>query len=903
MRIRSAAVVFGLITALGTVLHAQDAQPPAFRAGVEALPIDVVVVDDRGQPIRDLIAADFTIRIDGRQRRIISTQWVSAAVVGKTTSAAPSVPEGFVSNESSTGGRLMALVIDQPNIPFGDIRPLRDAMNAFVDRLSLSDRLAVIGLGQPSVTTPFLADKAQLKDAIAKIPGQKLSPGTSQHDISVTTAFAIADGDENQIDVLAGRDCPGPRQAKPYLICREEIRGDAISLADQTRQTGMMTLTNLRELLTSLKAIDGPKTVIYVSQGFFLDRARGDEIGRVNELANMAAASRTTIYSLRMEDSIDLTRSKMQATTADDMMVQRYGLETLTLGAGGTLLNLAGTGAAAFDRLSSELSGYYLIGVEADARDRDGKPHPVKVDIGRQNVTVRVRRTMMAGTDTTAPATARSPQQIVTAAISSPLPASGLPIRAAAYAFRGLEPSKVRLLIHAEIGTGYTAPQRLPLAYYVVDKDGKSVDGQLTDVRLAPAANGVPSALIFTGGASVDPGEYLVKIAVADGDRVGSVDLPVRASLLDLGRVRLTDLLAGGPPPPINLLRPSVDARISFGTLHGYLEAYGPDAATLGVRFEIAADERGPAILATDVRGVIVGEERVVFTQTMLVSPLPPGPYRLRAMILQGNTLLTTLSRSFEIGPLANPGAKTIETVVAAAPGAPLFLPVESRELARAFDRDAALKPETLAPFQSRVPATVRAAFDEGVAHLQKREYRDAETSFKKAITPEADSSAALTYLGVTYAAAGRDTQATGAWRTAMTGADDVPQLYEWLGEALLRQRSSGEARPVLEEAATRFPDDERFARPLALLYATFGKGIDAVKLLEKSIEKRPGDQMSLFLAVEWIFNAHRAGAVVHDRTEDLRLAHEYAAQYLKAGGLNEPLVKQWLNYLDKEPQ
>src|SRR5215831_13147159 len=116
MRIRSAGVVFGLITALGSVLHAQDAQPPAFRAGVEALPIDVVVVDDRGQPIRDLIAADFTIRIDGRQRRIISTQWVAAAVVGKTTSTPP-VPEGFVSNESSTGGRLMALVIDQPNIP------------------------------------------------------------------------------------------------------------------------------------------------------------------------------------------------------------------------------------------------------------------------------------------------------------------------------------------------------------------------------------------------------------------------------------------------------------------------------------------------------------------------------------------------------------------------------------------------------------------------------------------------------------------------------------------------------------------------------------------------------------------------------------------------------------------
>jgi len=232
-----------------------------------------------------------------------------------------------------------------------------------------------------------------------------------------------------------------------------------------------------------------------------------------------------------------------------------------------------------------------------------------------------------------------------------------------------------------------------------------------------------------------------------------------------------------------------------------------------------------------------------------------------------------------------------------------LYLPVEQRELSRAFDRDAALKPETLAVFQSRVPASARPAFDEGIAHLQKRDYRDAEASFKKAITPEVDSSGALVYLGVTYAAAGRESQATGAWRTAMVGADDVPQLYEWLGESLLRQRSSGEARPVFEEAASRFPEDDRFHRPLALLYATFGKGIDAVKLLEKSLEKRQDDSNSLFLVVEWIFNAHRGGAVVHDRAEDVRLAHQYATQYVKSGGLNEPLVKQWLSYLDKEPQ
>ncbi len=896
----SSAIASGLVLALATVLHAQDQQPPSFRAGVEALPIDVVVLDDHGQPIRDLLAADFTVRVDGRARRVISTQWIAASAARPV--APTHVPEGFVSNESAGGGRLMALVIDQPNIPFGDIRPLRDAMNAFVDRLTPADRLAVIGLGQPGVATSFLGDKAQIKEAIGRIPGQRMTPGAgTSHDVSVSAALAISDGDESTLELMASRDCPGT--ARQRAICREEIRGDAASLAEQTKQAGNLTLGGLRELMTSLKAIDGPKTLIFVSQGFFVDRGRGDDTGRVTDLANLAAAARTTIYALRMEDSIDLSRSRVQPTNAEDVLAQRYGLETLTTAAGGTLLNLSGTGAAVFDRLTTELSGYYLIGVDADARDRDGKPHPVRVDVSRPNVTLRVRRTMLAGTDASTPASGRSPQQIVTAALSSPLPASGLPIRAAAFSFRGLEPSKIRLLIHAEIGTGYTAPQRLPIAYYVFDKNGKSIDGQVTDARLAPEANGVPSSLVFTGGASVDPGDYVVKIAVADGDRLGSIDLPVRAALLDLGRVKLTELLAGGPSSSVNLLRPTVGARVSYGTIHGYLEAYGPDAATLGVRFEIAADDRGPAILSSDVRGMIVGDERVIFTQTMLVSALPPGAYRLRALIAQGGALVTTLGRSFEIGAAGDTGTRTIDVAAAAAPGAPVFLPVEARDLSHAFDRDAALQPDTLGLFQSRVPPAAHPAFDEGVAHLQKREYKDAESSFKKAITPEADSSSALAYLGVTYAAAGRDSQAASAWRTAMTGADDVPELYEWLGDALMRLRSSGEARPVLEEASTRFPADDRFARPLALLYATFGKGIDAVKLLEKSLAVHADDQASLFLAVEWIFNVHRGGAVIHDRAEDTRLAHQYAAQYLKAGGLNEPLVKQWLGYLDKESQ
>ena len=898
-----------VVIAAGTP-GAQQAPPPpqtppqpVFRSGVETLPLDVTVVNGRGEPIRDLIASDFTVRLDGRPRRVLSAQWVPSAAGATSATAAPALPDGYVSNEQSTGGRLIVLVIDQPNIPFGEMRPMRDAVEAFIDRLSPADRVAVVGFGTGAKSTSFVSDHDQLKRALALLPGQQqVQYGGGTHDLGLATALAIDRGDEITLSQVVMRDCSGTQRA--IQLCRQEIQAEALQVAGEARLDSDLTLRSLRDVLTNLRTVDAPKTLLLVSQGFLADNQR-DDASRVTEIGGLAAAARTSIYAFRLESNpTDVTRSRgalNPALLAEDRRERRNGLEALTSSARGALFDVAGTGTGVFERVTAELSGYYLLGVEPDSRDRDGKPHPIRVDVGRAGVTVRAHRTMMSGGDAAPGAAPRTPREVVTAALSSPLPAASLPLRAIAFTFRGLEAGKVRLLVHADIGSGYTAPQRLAVGYYVVDKDGRNLDGQVSEVRLAPAVPGTPSPVAFTGGASVDPGTYTVKIAVADGDRIGSLDLPVHASLLDLGKVQLTELIAGGPVPPVNLLRPSVGTVVSFGTVHGYLEAYGPDSATLGVRFDVAAEERGPAILSADVRGQIVGDERVVFSQTVLVQALPPGSYRLRAIITQGNTLLTTLGRAFEIA-----GDKTVRTsstggAGGTTPGTPLYLPVEQTDLARAFNRDEALKAATLQPFEARVPPVAKAAFAEGVAHLQKRDYKEAEASFKRAIQPDAESSASLAYLGVTYAAANRDQQAASVWRTSMSGADDVAQVYVWLGDALLRIKALGEARPVIEEANERWPMDARFTRPLAMLYATFGKGVDAVRLLDQTLRGTEGDQPSLFKCVEWIFNTHRAGFVVHDAAEDRRLAHAYADKYLKAGGPNEPLIKQWLGYLDKE--
>ena len=108
----------------------------------------------------------------------------------------------------------------------------------------------------------------------------------------------------------------------------------------------------------------------------------------------------------------------------------------------------------------------------------------------------------------------------------------------------------------------------------------------------------------------------------------------------------------------------------------------------------------------------------------------------------------------------------------------------------------------------------------------------------------------------------------------------------------------------MLEEAAGLWPTDVRFTRPLAYVYASFGKGREAVRTLERYIASGAADHADAeawALGVEWIYEIHAAGGLVHNRAEDVKLARGYADRYTKANGPKAQLVKQWMDYLNRE--
>src|ERR1044072_5651795 len=109
-------LVAGLMLATAVALAAQQKPaepggqaPQTFRSSVDLVPVDVNVIDRNGKPIADLTAADFSLKVDGKARRIATAQFIA---VTRSVEREPINPD-YSSNPKIPGARLIMLVVDQ----------------------------------------------------------------------------------------------------------------------------------------------------------------------------------------------------------------------------------------------------------------------------------------------------------------------------------------------------------------------------------------------------------------------------------------------------------------------------------------------------------------------------------------------------------------------------------------------------------------------------------------------------------------------------------------------------------------------------------------------------------------------------------------------------------------------
>ncbi len=887
---------------------------PTFRTGVELVTVDVGVSDERGRPVSDLLAPDFVVKIDGEVRRVVSAEHVRIDVEAakKQAKEEAETETFFTSNLTAPNGRMIVIAVDQSNIRPGAARPLLASASKFLDRLSPADRIAFIAFPQPGVAVDFTTDHAKVRHAMGRVTGVQ-SRHRGRFNIGIWEAKAIVDNhDEITRRTVVMREC-AMMQGADLERCERDVELEAGDMITAQRLDTSMALRGLQDLLTDLAFIEGAKNLILLSEGLILDGMGGE----LDEIVRMAALGRVSINVLLMDvPRFEVTQSQLPPSAGEDRELQVQGLENLAGLSRGALFRVIGTGDAIFDRLASEMSAYYLLGVEQAPRDRDGKRHRIDVEVRRRNVTVRSRRAFVLSNAVGPGSTA---QDRLLNALKTPFAVSEVPVRLTSYSYQDTNNQKVRVVLAADIGQTGASAAEYTIGFVLIDDQGNVASSSQEKRRLEPIEGKSNAPLGFIAALVVDPGNYHVRFGVVDEEgRRGSVIRDVRAWKTAGEEFAVGDLMIGNVPSSSQPMRPQVEPRVSDGQLAAYVELYaaapsGFDATAVAV--EIADDEGGAAL--TEGMAHIVpssdGDSRIA-QAVVTASMLPPGRYVARASITRGGKPAGVLVRPFILDAPAGG---------AAAEGAPVAVPMSLVTSIARFDREMMMKPDVVSamldaaqrssPALKEAIAEARAGrygpaaldalsngdqpaamFLRGLDLLTKGQTEQAATQFQNAAGPRREYFPAAFYLGALLAGAGRDRDAAGVWQLGIGSAPRPSFAYTLFADARLRTGQPASVIDVLKPALERTPGDDQIAKRLAMAYVMTGRYGDALPVLESYLAKHPGDPEALFSVIMAQYEVASRANVSLSNVERTRLAR-YAKAYK---GPQQALVAKYVDAL-----
>ena len=393
-------------------------QTPAFRATVDLVAVTVQVVDADGRPVSGLSREHFDVTIDGKNRRVVSSDLIQAGGL------APLRADDGGAGASDRRDRTFVLAIDAASFEPGEALGIIEAAQGFVKRLGPGDAVGVFPLSPSRSRVDPTMDRLAVHMALGRLTGQR-SAASSQFNLTTSEIIDImAEANSRGTPIVSGPPTTGRGAPPPPPIaldsntlervqvrecrqtndqgCAQAIVSEAAALAQQLEERVRESLNGLDNLLDALQQYPGRKTVVVMSGGMAVsDRPGGrvdigDEAG---DLGERAARANAVIYALHVDASMSRSfsaqarrirdlRSLARERTLSSKLLDEFSGET----GGGLLPVNVGGGDLALERVLRETSAYYLLGVEPGTAERDGKAHRLRVKISQKGATVRSRQ-------------------------------------------------------------------------------------------------------------------------------------------------------------------------------------------------------------------------------------------------------------------------------------------------------------------------------------------------------------------------------------------------------------------------------------------------------------------------------------------------------------------------------
>lgn len=409
-------------------------EPPVFRSGVDLFAVDVQVVEDDGTPVESLGPADFEVSIGGRRRRVVSADFVRSTQTDGSPLDDAALPTGGVAAGATPGavrdaaGRIYVLAFDAAGMTISDSRAMARSATSFINRLLPTDQVGVVVFPVGNQLAPSTDHVAARQHVNAVVGGRANSEGfDSRFNLSSSEVIDINAEAVRAMPspfVTQGRGGSGPLGLEDLTLlggesdtirnvqmrecratdvrCGDEIRAEALAAALTMEARAVESLHGIQRLIDLLSSYEGRKTVVMFSSGMpTSDRPGGrPHLGSLPAaLGKAAAANNTTIYTLHVDSSHIRAMGAgtgramgSPGTRSRDFAVEGRVLEEFSAASGGALLRVpTGWGETALERVLRETSSRYVLGVEPQASDRDGRVREMRVRVRERGLTVRGR--------------------------------------------------------------------------------------------------------------------------------------------------------------------------------------------------------------------------------------------------------------------------------------------------------------------------------------------------------------------------------------------------------------------------------------------------------------------------------------------------------------------------------
>jgi VWFA-related protein len=310
------------------------------RTRVDLIRLDVTAVDASGQPVRDLKAEDFTVKIDGAVRTVSFAKFYgpdgSTSAPGATS---PATAAGFAINTNTPQGRVVAIVVDLESLRAGHEKVFLDTAGTLVDRLTPADAVGLLVI--PGKGVDLTREHQRAREALRRLRGFS-SDTFRRHAISAREAEAFQDRDSRVIAEVLEREC---RAGDTF--CPTEVSREARQVLTEAQRRIQSLMTTLADLTTRLQRIEGPRTIVLLSGGLPVLR---DNSTYFRDLQRRTAEAGTAMHVVQLEQpDIEASRSRGSGTGPLWRADAAEGLSAIAGYTGGAFFSGVGLKAASVD--------------------------------------------------------------------------------------------------------------------------------------------------------------------------------------------------------------------------------------------------------------------------------------------------------------------------------------------------------------------------------------------------------------------------------------------------------------------------------------------------------------------------------------------------------------------------